>query len=303
MIHLKINVIMRKESFEAAQELIKDNLYSDNIKAYTTYDIKNIFSLNRSDWKIAGYRTPDQFMSFLENKNIIKILKLKHQSTGSIKKILTEPDATKQNIALTIKKDGYLSNYSSMQIHQLTLQIPKSLYISFNKGLDTKDIKKSENEITQENIDIAFSKPQRITSEVYKSELDNTRFYFIQKAHKEKNIGILSNDNYSYTDLERTLIDIAVRPAYSGGVFEVLNAFEIAKENVDINKLNTYLLELDYKYPYHQVIGFYMSKAGYTDEKISLFSNYLSKYDFYLTYNISNKEFDSKWKIYYPKGF
>lgn len=294
---------MRKESFEAAQELIKDNLYSDNIKAYTTFDIKNIFSLNRNDWKIAGYRTADQFMSFLENKNIIKILKLKHQSTGSIKKILTEPDATTQNIALTIKKDGYLSNYSSMQIHQLTLQIPKSLYISFNKSLELKDIKKSENEIFQENIDIAFSKPQRITSEVYRSELDNTRFYFIQKAHKEKNIGIISNDNYSYTDLERTLIDIAVRPVYSGGVFEVLNAFEIAKENVDVNKLNTYLLELDYKYPYHQVIGFYMTKAGYADEKVSLFSNYLSKYDFYLTYNMSNKEYDNEWKIYYPKGF
>ena len=294
---------MRKESFEAAQELIKDNLYSDNLKAYTTFDIKNIFSLNRNDWKIAGYRTADQFMSFLENKNIIKILKLKHQSTGSIKKILTEPDATTQNIALTIKKDGYLSNYSSMQIHQLTLQIPKSLYISFNKSLELKDIKKSKNEISQENIDIAFSKPQRITSEVYKSEFDNTRFYFIQKAHKEKNIGIISNNNYSYTDLERTLIDIAVRPAYSGGVFEVLNAFEIAKENVDINKLNKYLLELDYKYPYHQVIGFYMTKAGYADEKVNLFSNYLSKYDFYLTYNMSNKEYDSKWKIYYPKGF
>jgi len=294
---------MRKESFEAAQELIKDNLYSDNLKAYTTFDIKNIFSLNRNDWKIAGYRTADQFMSFLENKNIIKILKLKHQSTGSIKKILTEPDATTQNIALTIKKDGYLSNYSSMQIHQLTLQIPKSLYISFNKSLELKDIKKSKNEISQENIDIAFSKPQRITSEVYKSEFDNTRFYFIQKAHKEKNIGIISNNNYSYTDLERTLIDIAVRPAYSGGVFEVLNAFEIAKENVDINKLNKYLLELDYKYPYHQVIGFYMTKAGYADENVSLFSNYLSKYDFYLTYNMSNKEYDSEWKIYYPKGF
>ena len=294
---------MRKESFEAAKELIKNNLYSDNIKAYTTFDIKTIFSLNRSDWKIAGYRTADQFMSFLENKNIIKILKLKHQSTGSIKKILTEPDATTQNIALTIKKDGYLSNYSSMQIHQLTLQIPKSLYISFNKSLELKDIKKNENEISQENIDIAFSKPQRITSEVYKSELDNTRFYFIQKAHKKKNIGIISNDNYSYTDLERTLIDIAVRPVYSGGVFEVLNAFEIAKENIDVNKLNKYLLELDYKYPYHQVIGFYMAKAGYADEKVNLFSNYLSKYDFYLTYNMSNKEYDSEWKIYYPKGF
>jgi predicted transcriptional regulator of viral defense system len=294
---------MRKESFEAAQELIKENLYSDNIKAYTTFDIKNIFSINRNEWKIAGYRTADQFMSFLEKKNIIKILKLKHQSTGSIKKILTEPDASTQNIALTIKKDGYLSNYSSMQIHQLTLQIPKSIYVSFNKSLELKDIKKSENEISQENIDIAFSKPQRMTSEVYRSELDNKRFYFIQKAHKEKNIGIISNDNYSYTDLERTLIDIAVRPLYSGGVFEVLNAFEIAKENVDVNKLNTYLLKLDYKYPYHQVIGFYMTKAGYAEEKVSLFSKYLSKYDFYLTYNMSNKEYDSEWKIYYPKGF
>ena len=46
-----------------------------------------------------------------------------------------------------------------------------------------------------------------------------------------------------------------------------------------------------------------MTKAGYADEKVSLFSNYLSKYDFYLTYNMSNKEYDSKWKIYYPKGF
>jgi len=49
---------MRKESFEAAQELIKDNLYSDNIKAYTTFDIKNIFSLNRNDWKIDPWKCP-----------------------------------------------------------------------------------------------------------------------------------------------------------------------------------------------------------------------------------------------------
>ncbi len=294
---------MRKESFEAAQELIKDKLYTDNTKAYSSFDVKNIFNQNRDEWKIASYRTPEQFIKYIEDKKFVKTIKLKHQSTGSIKRILTEPDATLQNIAIAIKKDGYLSNYSSMQIHQLTLQIPKSIYVSYNKSIDQREVQKNEIIISQENIDAAFSKPQRITSDVYKSEIDNTRYFFIQKAHREKNIGVISNKIFSYTDLERTLIDIAVRPAYSGGVFEVLNAFEIAKENIDVDKLNRYLLDLDYIYPYHQIIGFYMEKAGYSDKAVSLFSKYLSKFDFYLTYDISNKMYDSKWKVYYPKGF
>ena len=32
------------------------------------------------------------------------------------------------------------------------------------------------------------------------------------------------------TNIERTLIDIAVRPVYSGGVFEVLKAYRLAKD-------------------------------------------------------------------------
>ena len=77
------------------------------------------------------YRRLSKSISFYEvfrRCEYSKNIKLKHQSTATIKQIYEEPDASLFNIALTIKKDGYLSNYTAMQIHQLTLQIPK-IYI------------------------------------------------------------------------------------------------------------------------------------------------------------------------------
>ena len=120
--------------------------------------------------------------------------------------------------------------------------------------------------------------------------------------YNKTDVGLTFENGFLFTDLERTLIDIAIRPAYSGGVFEVLEAFEIAKEKIDVYKLNKYLEILNYIYPYHQLIGFYMDKAGYDEKTLDVF-NKKSDFDFYLTYNISNKEYNKKWKIYYPKGF
>lgn len=293
---------MRKESFKSAEQSIKNYLYSDNLKAYTTFDLTKIFQDKRDEWNIADYRNQYHFMKYLEDSNILKNIKLKHQSSAVIKQIYEEPDATLFNIALTIKKDGYLSNYTAMQIHQLTLQIPKSIYVSYGKG-HSYPTDRNEIKLEQSSIDLAFSKAQRITSESYKSELDNTRFYFIQKAYIEQNVGITFQNGYYHTDLERTLIDIAIRPAYSGGVFEVLEAFEIARDIVDIERINEYLEKLNYIYPYHQLIGFYMDKAGYNKKIIDkiFLKNIVN--NFYLTYNMSNKEFDTKWKIYFPKGF
>ncbi|MBK9319187.1 MAG: hypothetical protein IPM91_10410 [Bacteroidetes bacterium] len=91
----------------------------------------------------------------------------------------------------------------------------------------------------------------------------------------------------AFTDLERTLIDIAIRPSYSGGVTEVLRAYELAKEKADIQKLRNYLTQMDFIYPYHQVIGFYLEKAGYSDQIQHLFASD-NKYKFYLTYSIKN---------------
>ncbi|MDI5898307.1 type IV toxin-antitoxin system AbiEi family antitoxin domain-containing protein [Flavobacterium yafengii] len=294
---------MRKESFLSAQSEIQDYLYSDNLKAYTTFDITKIFEKMRNEWSIANYRNQYHFMKFLEDVNILKNIKLKHQDTGSIKQVFIEPNVSKFYMAQTIKKEGYLSNYSAMQIHQLTLQIPKSIYLSYSHSKSNKENRGERKELLQQSIDNAFSRPQRATSDVYRSEIDNSKIFLIQKEYNPKKIGIIEKDGLFYTDLERTLIDIAIRPAYSGGIFEVLDAFKNSKEKVDVDKLESYLEELDYIYPYHQLIGYYMDKAGYEPKKLEKFVAKISNLNFYLTYNISNKLLDNDWRVYYPTGF
>lgn len=293
---------MRTESFQAAYQNISEYFHNLSAKAFTTFDLSNIFESKRNSWKIASYRTAKHFNQYLENSKLLKVTTLKHQSTGSIKTILSKPNANYYDIALTIKKDGYLSNYTAMSIHQLTLQIPKSIYISFMKSDDGRTNNNNAN-LSQESIDKAFSKTQRITSELYKSEIDNYRLFFVQKGYSKKEIGLETNQGIRYTDLERTLIDIALRPAYSGGVFEVLEAYIKARDIVDTNKLYDYLNQLNYIYPYHQLIGFYLEKANYGEERYIMFYRSLSDFKFYLTYNISNKQYNEKWKIYFPKGF
>jgi len=290
---------MRKESFNAASEKISKYFESIDIQSFTTKDLSDIFWQNKSNWKIASYRTSKHFSNFLRESKILKRDRLKHKSTGSIKTIFSKPTASWNDIALSIKKDGYLSNYTAMSIHQLTLQIPKTIYLSFKKNYSQKNV----SSITQTSIDKAFSKPQRKTSNIYKSEIDNYRIFLIQKEYTSLNIGINSNEQVTYTDLERTLIDIAIRPAYSGGVFEVLEAYIKAKDLADTNKIYKYLNQLNYSYPYQQLIGFYLEKAGYEENRFNMFYNNVSKLNFYLTYNISNKVFNDKWKIYFPKGF
>ena len=60
---------------------------------------------------------------------------------------------------------------------------------------------------------------------------------------------------------------------------------------------------MDYTYPYHQAIGFYLEKAGYNENVIKLIEKIEIKYNFYLTYEMKEKEFSERWKLFFPKGF
>lgn len=294
---------MKKESFDAALPQIEKYFAHLKENAFTTNDLATIFGDHRLQWKIAAYRNSKDFIKFLKERDVLQIKRLKHQLTGSIKTILSKKDSTYYDIGLAIKKEGYLSNYTAMVLHELTLQIPKTVYVSYMKNETIAYHNPDDVILTQNSIDSAFSKPQRLTSDVYKSETDGYRLYFVQKNYAPKDIGVVSSKNLRFTDLERTILDITVRPAYSGGVFQVLDAYIAAKQKVDPEKLLNYLNGLNYIYPYHQLVGFYLDKAGYSKPILDLFFEKISDYNFYLTYNISNKKFNEKWKIFYPKGF
>jgi hypothetical protein len=112
-----------------------------------------------------------------------------------------------------------------------------------------------------------------------------------------------SEERLRATNLERTLIDIVVRPTYSGGIFNVLEAYRAAKDRLSTNRLVATLKKLDYVYPYHQAIGFLMERAGYDDRRYALLSQLGFKFEFYLVHGMKDPEYSTKWHLFFPKGF
>ena len=122
--------------------------------------------------------------------------------------------------------------------------------------------------IPQENIDKAFSKPMRTTNNYF--DYNNQRIYILNGQYTN-NLGVIEQEGIRVTNIERTLIDITVRPQYSGGVYdEFSNIFKKAKGEASANRIAAYLQKLDYSYPYHQAIGLYLEKAGYKENAIRL---------------------------------
>ncbi|QDV73058.1 hypothetical protein Spa11_12470 [Botrimarina mediterranea] len=204
-------------------------------------------------------------------------------------------------IIQAVDAQGYFTHYTAMHLHGLTDQIPKAIYFNVEQPATG-----GGGSLTQGGIDRAFKGKCRVTNNVIKF-----RDVTIHKVNGQ-NTGRLGVESLrtadgsavAVTNLERTLIDIAVRPIYSGGVAEVANAYKAAAEKVSGNRLTTYLKSLNYTYPYHQVIGYYMERAGtYSESQIKKIRAIPREFDFYLTYQIKNPSYNEEWRLFTPQGF
>ncbi|MDI1353631.1 MAG: hypothetical protein PSX36_01845 [bacterium] len=290
----------KKNQFGIAFPLIENYFDTNEIKAFSEKKLMDIYASNNMNWKISSSKSATSFISFLEKKGVLFSNSFTDESNSN--KIIyswkTKDDYT---VISGLKNGAYYSHYSALFLHQLTLQIPKTLYLNQEHSSDTASGMEKEN-LTQEKIDKAFLGSQRKTKSMY---LYLDKKIFILNGKKTDRLGVLKKANeeqrYQYTDLERTLIDISIRPVYAGGVFEVLEAYKKSKGKLNVNKLANYLKKLDFIYPYHQVIGFYLENAGYSELEVDLFEKNIDL-KFYLTYDIRNKDFSERWRLYFPKG-
>lgn len=250
--------------------------------------------------KIWGYKSKrrEDIAEELIEAGLLKVEGTLDETDGFYKfYILNNTDPDIFDIASTRSRGAYFSYYSALYINGLTLQIPKQIYLTLERTFVPAD----NPSITQQAIDKAFAKKPRITTD--KRSYRNYEINFIN-GQGQNNTGVTSfREIYKVSDTERSLIDASVRPFYCGGVTQVMEAFQNAKDTVDEKKLLDYYSQMHFIYPYSNIIGFYLENAGYRESAFLPFLGIRdSAFKIYLTYNMRDPLFSEKWKIYYPKG-
>jgi predicted transcriptional regulator of viral defense system len=203
---------------------------------------------------------------------------------------------------LSLDPDAYFSHYTAIRFHGLTEQLPKTTYLS----VELPQIQPGSRVLSQAAIDAAFRRRQRVTKNV--AETKDFRLCVLS-AKNTGRLGVVEDTvmpehgPLRFTNLERTLIDATVRPVYAGGVFEVRKAFDLAKDKLSVNRLAALLQKLDYIYPYHQAIGFYLEQAGYKADQLDLLRRFPIEFDFYLAHDMGAADYIKEWRLFVPKGF
>jgi hypothetical protein len=206
-------------------------------------------------------------------------------------------------ILVEIKQHSYFSHLSALYLHNLTEQIPKNIYVNFEQP--KKYISPNARKLEQPSIHRAFQRPMRRTTNFV--EYGSVTITVLNGMNTGY-LGITELETADHgviriSDLERTLIDCAVRPDYAGGVYSVAEAFSQAAGQISVTRLAAYLKQLDYIYPYHQAIGFYLEKTGkYKPELIEIFQKLPMEHDFYLAHAMKDVEFVERWRLFVPKG-
>jgi len=269
-------------------------------KVYSQTELAAVLDEQRSFWRLAGRTKVREFIEFLTQQGELRSNSFRSENYNQELIRYSWGEASIYELAVFLRPRGYLSHATAVALHGLTNLIPRTVYLNVEQSPKPSH----RGSLTQRGIDQAFSGKQR------QSNLTYTFEDWGITVINGKNTGRLgveqiagpSSERVDVTGLERTLIDIVVRPAYAGGVFQVLEAYRAAKERMSTNRLVATLKRLDYVYPYHQAVGFLMQRAGYTEQRLAMLRELGTAYKFYLVHGIEQPEYDEQWHLFYPKG-
>ena len=293
---------MNKTRIQIAKPDIVAYLDAHNNHILKLTEIAAILSKQRAFWRLAQRTNTQQFIKFMSDNGSLKRLDFPFPYRAEIRYIWG--DVPLLEVLLTLKKDAYFSHYTAVRMHGLTEQVPKTIYLNHEQRPQPQNP-----HLEQGRIAAAFSRRPRVSQNSI--DFDDVRICLVNGMYANQ-LGV-ANEQVSYngdtkvnvrlTNIERTLIDITVRPIYSGGVFEVLKAFRLAKDQVSVNGLAAMLQKLKYVYPYHQAIGYYLERAGYKPSLLDLLRRFPMDYDFYLANQLGDTEYNKDWRLYIPRGF
>lgn len=290
---------MSQSKFKQAEKSIKAYFRKLDGKLLLKRDIRNILWEKSSNWDLVNLGV-QKFIDRLKELRLNEIELLCPAYKKSYIRYVWGDKVPLYRLCLSLKTNAYFSHHTAMYIHGLIDREPEIIYVNAEQSAKER----KDNTLEQSRIDAAFKRKPRTSQ--YMFYCRDRKICLLSGTHTN-NLGVADQEISKgeivpVTNIERTLIDIAVRPFYSGGVDEVLNAYKRGKNKVSAKKLLAVLKKLNYTYPYHQAIGFYMERSDFSGSYLNLIKRMGIKYNFYLDYNMKKTEYSDEWKIYFPKG-
>jgi hypothetical protein len=271
-------------------------------KIFNSPELLRIFTDNKEAWELPVSIGFEKFVEFLLTNSRLKKVELHSERYQNIFRYSWgEPSI--YALALSIKSNSFLTHGSAAFLHGLAEENPNNIYVNYEQSPKPQ----YGSSLAQDGIHRAFAKQQRQTNLIY--AFDGKSIIVINGKNTGRSglCGFTEDDGsnpLAVTDLERTLIDITVRPSYAGNnTLAVLEAYKRAKDKLDIKTLLKMLEKFDYIYPYHQAIGFFMERAGYPKKSWSKLLGLGTNFDFYVAHQLPEEErlFDDKWRVFYPQ--
>ncbi|WP_316168912.1 MULTISPECIES: hypothetical protein [unclassified Bradyrhizobium] len=287
----------RPSSLQKAKQAILNRFSETLQKIYSETEIADLLRENRQAWKLAQDTKLEDFLSFLE-RNGLKRYELRSERYNRRIARYCWSETSLYRVALSINRRAYLCHATALSLHDLIDIKKQPIYLNIEQSAKTS----TGSSLTQIGIDRAFSGKQRCSNLVY--TCNSSSIVIVAGKHTNR-LGVTevisqTSETIQVTDLERTLIDIVVRPAYAGGPSQVLKAYSAARDRVSIEHLIAVLKQLAYIYPYHQSIGFLMERAGYAKAHLAQLRAIGLNHDFYLAHRLQQPVYSKDWRLFYP---
>jgi|SRR5579872_371126 len=269
--------------------------HSDRIplRIFWPGEMSQFLLARRNEWGMPTVGIEELLKALLRQKLITKA-EFTSNRYGTIVRYI-RGEHSPEEMALSLQRDSFLSHGTALSMHGITVP-GKIMHVNREQSPKTQS-----SEITQAGIKLAFRNAQRQSQYIF----DYSRMKYMLLSGKHTNragvtqVKTLSGKALEVTDLERTLIDIVVRPAYAGGIERVAEAYATLGDSIDVDHLMDLLRRLDHAYPYHQAIGFLLERVGQS-AGFNKLASLGREFDFYLDYRIKDPAFNKKWRIYYP---
>ena len=139
-------------------------------------------------------------------------------------------DAHEFEVAMALVKPAAISHWSALHHHGLTEQVPREVFVLTTTASSVPRVRRSDAKLPQGGYPVGDTTYRFV-------QVRPERFFGTQKVW-------VGEARVSVTDVERTLLDGLSMPQLCGDFAEILHAFEVGMDRLDIERITDYASKL-----------------------------------------------------------